>query len=288
MTSHTMHFQCVYGEEDVRHIEDLLLPSLEIATKSHVVFHVLNFSGQTGIIKPTNLTRITIVQHSNLGRQAGFGENHNKIFSEYEAGEYFFLLNPDCILDPASADLLAETFSERENVGIVEARQWPFELTKPYNEQTLETSWAAAAFVLVHAPSFREIGGFDEAYFLYSEDVDLSWSMWQIGRRVLYQPAAAFLHFTGSRHYQYNFTSLEWFFAVRNHLYLARKFFGAAAGARARREVHRRVDVSLAKWAVRTFLENQEALARSKPAIQTEMLHPMVRMTGLGGYGRQD
>ena len=283
-----MHFQCVYGEDDVRHIEELLLPSLEASTEQQIVFHVLNFNGQTEISKPSSLARTTVVQHANLGRQAGFGENHNRIFSEYEAGEYFFLLNPDCILEPDSADLLAETFGSHANVGIVEARQWPFELTKPYNEKTLETSWAAAAFVLVHAPSFRSIGGFDEAYFLYSEDVDLSWSMWQMGRRVLYQPAAGFLHFTGSRHYQENFTSLEWFFAVRNHLYLARKFFGAAAGARARREVLRRVDVSLAKWARKSFRQNQELLANSKPQAPSQNRHPMVKMTGLGGYGRED
>jgi hypothetical protein len=286
MTSQPLHFQCVYGDEDLLHIEELLLPSLETATQGEVIFHALNFKGGASVTKPNGLTRTTVLQHSNLGRPAGFGENHNKIFAEYDAGDFFFLLNPDCILDSESADILVETYRSHENAGIVEARQWPFELTKPYNAETLETSWAAAAFVLVDAQTYRNIGGFDEAYFLYAEDVDLSWTMWQHGKRVLYQPAAAFMHFTGSRHYQENFTSLEWFFGLVNHLYLTRKFFGAKASIKADREIGRRVETSLAKWVTASFHRDHEEISRSNPAGWPDALHPMVKMTGLGGYGR--
>jgi GT2 family glycosyltransferase len=281
----TLHIQCVYGEEDVEHIQKLLLPSLETATRHHVVLHVLNYNGSTEIQPDSNFPRVKIHQVQSLGRVAGFGENQNRIFESYEAPKFFFLLNPDCVVDEFSADVLVETYENESNVGIVEARQWPFELTKSFDAITLETSWAAAAFILVDSETYRQVGGLDTAYFLYCEDVDLSWSMWLLGKRVLYQPEASVFHFTGSRHYQKNFTSLEWFFGVRNYLYLARKFFGPKAQSKAKREVLRRVESSLARWAVTSYSVHQAGINTKPPFLGAGKDSTKVRMTGLADYG---
>jgi GT2 family glycosyltransferase len=48
--------------------------------------------------------------------------------------------------------------------------------------------------LLVRARAFDEVGGFDPAYFLYYEDLDLCWRLWLAGHRVVYEPAAVAYH----------------------------------------------------------------------------------------------
>jgi GT2 family glycosyltransferase len=57
-----------------------------------------------------------------------------------------------------------------------------------------EIPFACGAAMLVRAEAFRELGGFDAAYFAYYEDVDLGWRMWQSGRRIVYAPEAVIRH----------------------------------------------------------------------------------------------
>jgi hypothetical protein len=53
---------------------------------------------------------------------------------------------------------------------------------------------ANAGAMLVRSRDLRELGGFDERYFMYFEDVDLSWRYRLAGRRILYAPAAVVTH----------------------------------------------------------------------------------------------
>lgn len=48
--------------------------------------------------------------------------------------------------------------------------------------------------MLVRRDAFLELGGFDEAYFAYLEDVDLGWRLQAAGRRVLFAPDALVHH----------------------------------------------------------------------------------------------
>ena len=41
------------------------------------------------------------------------------------------------------------------------------------------------------------MGGFDESYFMYAEDVDLCWRLGREGWRVLYTPTAEVTHLQG-------------------------------------------------------------------------------------------
>ncbi len=44
---------------------------------------------------------------------------------------------------------------------------------------------------------FEQLGGFDEAYFMYAEDVDLCWRMGRAGWTVAYLPTAEVTHLQG-------------------------------------------------------------------------------------------
>jgi N-acetylglucosaminyl-diphospho-decaprenol L-rhamnosyltransferase len=55
----------------------------------------------------------------------------------------------------------------------------------------------AGAFMLVRRSSFEEVGGFDEGYFLYSEDLDLCRRLREAGGEIRYVPVGPVRHYTG-------------------------------------------------------------------------------------------
>jgi N-acetylglucosaminyl-diphospho-decaprenol L-rhamnosyltransferase len=77
--------------------------------------------------------------------------------------------------------------------------------TRSYQQAHLEAAgsgpetvdWVSGACFLVRRSAFEAVGGFDESYFMYAEDVDLCWRLGRIGWRVLYLPSAEVTHSQG-------------------------------------------------------------------------------------------
>jgi len=80
------------------------------------------------------------------------------------------------------------------NRALIEALQFPAEHPKAYNPYTFETSWASGACLAIPRTLFEQGGGFDETFFMYCEDVDLSWRAKALGFAVRICPRALFLH----------------------------------------------------------------------------------------------
>ncbi len=58
--------------------------------------------------------------------------------------------------------------------------------------------WVSGACFLVRRAAFEEVGGFDESYFMYAEDVDLCWRLGRAGHRVTYAPGVEVTHLQGA------------------------------------------------------------------------------------------
>ena len=58
----------------------------------------------------------------------------------------------------------------------------------------VQVDWVAGMFMLFRSEVFRSIGGFDEAYFLYYEDVDLCRRLHAAGKSVIYNPRVEVVH----------------------------------------------------------------------------------------------
>jgi GT2 family glycosyltransferase len=54
--------------------------------------------------------------------------------------------------------------------------------------------WVSGACMLVRREALEAIGGFDEGFFLYGEDMDLGARLWEAGGRVRYEPEATAHH----------------------------------------------------------------------------------------------
>lgn len=57
-----------------------------------------------------------------------------------------------------------------------------------------ELLFACGGNMLIRRESFLRVGGFDESYFAYLEDVDLGWRLWSGGERVIFVPDAVVHH----------------------------------------------------------------------------------------------
>jgi N-acetylglucosaminyl-diphospho-decaprenol L-rhamnosyltransferase len=57
--------------------------------------------------------------------------------------------------------------------------------------------WLSGACLVVHADMWEKVGGFDDEYFLYWEDVDLSWRWVEAGGRLIVDEAVTVVHDVG-------------------------------------------------------------------------------------------
>ena len=148
----------------------------------------------------------------------GFGANHNAAF-QYCDSPFYCVANPDVrlISDPFS-ELIA--CMDDPKVGLVaprvmdpagncedSARYFPTparlaakmlhlgEGRYPVvGEAPMAVDWVAGMFMLFRAEAFRDIGGFDDGFFLYYEDVDICARLWKAGWKVMLHPGVSVVH----------------------------------------------------------------------------------------------
>ena len=85
-----------------------------------------------------------------------------------------------------------------------------------------DVDWVSGCCLAVRRDAFREVGGFDPAYFMFVEDVDLCYRLWERGWRVVFAPVTEITHAIGGavsrRRFRMVFEharSLDRFFARR-------------------------------------------------------------------------
>jgi GT2 family glycosyltransferase len=64
----------------------------------------------------------------------------------------------------------------------------------PRDDEYTPVLFPCGGSMLVSRKIFQEIGGFDEDFFAFFEDVDLGWRLWLLGYRVLYAPKSLTHH----------------------------------------------------------------------------------------------
>lgn len=60
-----------------------------------------------------------------------------------------------------------------------------------------EVDWVSGAFIALRRQALEEVGGFDEGYFMYVEDVDLCWRLRERGWTTNYIPRGDVVHHIG-------------------------------------------------------------------------------------------
>jgi len=134
------------------------------------------------------------------------------------AGEYVGLINNDARPDPRWIAAAVEAFEAQPTVASVASKVLDWEgRTIDYVDGSLawfgmgykrevgrpaaagyddagDVLFATGAAMFVRTTTWREVGGFDDRYFMFYEDVDLGWRLNLAGHRVRYVPASVAYH----------------------------------------------------------------------------------------------
>ncbi len=149
----------------------------------------------------------------------GFGANHNQAFRREQAqanpADFFVVMNPDVSWDaPPWAALLAAAMQPQAGCAypvqmapqgeVQDFRRalpsplalWHRHARKDSRRVAEEeaTDWINAAMLLFPAKIYAEIGGFDDRYHMYCEDVDICLRLQLAGYRLVAAPNARVTH----------------------------------------------------------------------------------------------
>ena len=159
------------------------------------------------------------------GANLGFGRAANRGVASTSA-PLVLVLNPDAVVLPGAIEILVATLAVRTRCAAIgprvenpdgtlypSARAFPnlidaighgfVGLLRPDNRWSRRylagdrVDWVSGTAVLVRRGAFEAVGGFDEDYFMYVEDVDLCWRLRDAGWDVHYEPAAGVVHVIG-------------------------------------------------------------------------------------------
>jgi GT2 family glycosyltransferase len=196
------------GAYAVRCIDTLLLQKnirLEI-----IVIDNASKDNSVTLLKSTFNDRIKLISgKSNLG----FGCANNAV-AAFAQGDFLLLINPDTeIYDELfifklvsklkknkETGLIAPSICEpRKNNKIIEPKyRYPGVTKLIYSKEIKnlpgQIAWVLGACMLMKASVYKEIGGFDEDYFLYGEDVDICIRLRKHGYTISYAADLEIMH----------------------------------------------------------------------------------------------
>jgi GT2 family glycosyltransferase len=182
------------------------------------IFVMDNGSSDGSAEKVAGLAGVTVRM---LGENLGFAAGNNRAFSECDT-EFVALLNPDAFPEPDGLEKLLEAARAHPDVTAFGCRQmvadiddlidgigdeyhlsglvWRRGYGRPLNASDLvpcEIFSPCAGAALYRRDALTNIGGFDEDFFCYVEDVDLGFRLRLAGHRSMYVPNAV-VHHVGS------------------------------------------------------------------------------------------
>lgn len=77
---------------------------------------------------------------------------------------------------------------------VIKDRSMVYEFDNPYYDQEADLIAFCGASVIIRRDVFDKLGGFDDSYFIYYEDVDLSLRIRRLGYRIVYEPKSLVDH----------------------------------------------------------------------------------------------
>jgi len=217
--------------------------------------------------------RFPAVRVVELDHNLGYGPANNVGF-EATASKHILVLNPDAWPVGSAIERLLEAAEEFPRAGLVGARlvrpdgapeasargfptvwrlsteyfflRWLAPWTKSLNafygagvdsRTPGEVEWVVGAAMLVRREAVEEVGGFDQSFFMYDEEVDLAYRLRERGWKVVYQPLATFVHVGGgsTNHHRLELYREQ----LRSHLRFLDKHRGRASAERGRTVIRR-------------------------------------------------
>ena len=164
----------------------------------------------------------------------GFSKANNQGF-EIAQGKYVLILNPDTIVEENTLQTCYDYLENNSDTGAVGVRMFDgagnylpeskrgfpkpqsaffklsglsklfknsgffnqYYLGHLSNDRFHSIDVLTGAFMFVHKSTLLEVGGFDEDYFMYGEDIELSYQIKATGKKIMFLPTSSIIHFKG-------------------------------------------------------------------------------------------
>ena len=189
-----------------------------------------SFDGSVAEVKK-RFPEISVIENED---NSGFGKAVNQA-TQAASGEYYLILNPDTVIQENTISILANYLNGHPEAGMVGPkilnadgsmqlackRSFPtigvafpklLGLTKlfpkskwagKYNLTYLDPDLnhvvdaVSGSCMFVEASLYQQVGGFDEQFFMFGEDLDLCYRIQKSGREIHYVPATQIIHYHG-------------------------------------------------------------------------------------------
>ncbi len=240
---------------NVKHFADQCLRSI-YASKGDIDFEVFLVDNASNDGSPEYLqARHPDVNYIINRENLGFGRANNQAM-ERATGRYLLILNPDTILGETSLEAMVEYMDSHPEAGamgpMILTRDGGFDVA---SKRGFPTPWVAftrlsglanlfpksrifgrynllyldpnkpcevdalvGSCMMVRREVYLQVGGFDEDYFMYHEDVDLGWLTHLAGYKIMVVPRAVVYH-----KYSFSRNKKKFFWMERNRFWVILK-----------------------------------------------------------------
>ena len=242
-----------------------------------------------------------IASRENLGYSRG-----NNLGLAQARGRYLFVLNPDTVVLPGSLDAMRAYMDAHTDVGVLGPQLlWPDQTVQPTRRRfpTVATAffestwlqplaprglldryhatdlpatephavdWLVGAALCVRREAYAQVGGLDEGFFMYSEELDWLRRMHAAGWRCVYFPQAKVVHHEArssaqvpaATHIRFNTSKVRYF----------RKYHGPVVGEALRWFLLGNFAVQMGLEAAKGLLGHKRALRQARVAVYWAVL----------------
>ena len=185
----------------------------------------------------------------------GFGPGHNKVIRQAmeKGAKYHFIINPDIFFEQGTLRRIVAFMDANPNVGLAMPKTVNVDGSVQYNcklvpspmdligrrflpkswmrrrndffmmkwadyEKTMEVPYLCGCFMCFRIDALKDVGLFDERFFMYPEDIDITRRMWSGGWHPTYFAGATVTH----AHEAASYKSLK---MLRIHMWNMIKYF---------------------------------------------------------------
>src|SRR5690554_574311 len=219
---------------NVKHFLEICIKSVERAISDIEAEIIVVDNASTDGSKEMMEAVFPHIKYIYLKKNVGFPKGNN-IGVEHASGEFICVLNPDTIVAEDSFSTLLKHYNNLQNPGIIgcrlidgsgnflpeSKRGIPTPLVALYKVLALHKLFPksvkfnqyyaghlkqdaagsveilVSAFMLMKRSLYNNLGGFDERWFMYADDIDLSYRVLKLQLNNYYLPQVTTIHFKG-------------------------------------------------------------------------------------------
>ncbi len=228
-----MKYSVIILNYNVKYFVDACLYTVLKAAEGHAVEIIVADNNSTDASRSYLPSKYPNVKFLWFDQNLGFAKAYNRAVKTAK-GQFILILNPDTLVSEDFFDVLDAFISKHLDFGIVggqmidgtgrflpeSKRNIPQPISifskltgldrilrfAPFNryyatvlspDETGKVAVLTGAFMCLPKKVYEKIGGFDEQYFMYGEDIDLSYRVLQSGLNNYYLHTAKIIHFKG-------------------------------------------------------------------------------------------